>query len=351
LSEKLIVSSSPHIRSDVSVKVIMWNVVLAMLPIFAASVYFFGPRAVWLTLSGILGAVLFEALIQKLSGKRISIDDGSAVITGMLLAFNLPPGVPIWMPFVGGAFGIVFGKMIFGGLGNNPVNPALVGRTFLMASWPVQMTTAWVAPKGGAIPGFPTNIDAITGATPLNVMKVFVGQKIHSVNPAEVEQAKAVLGKLYGAIPNLFFGNVGGVLGETSALLIILGGIYLILRKFADWRIPVAYIGTAALLGWIIGSPEGLFKMNVLFYIFSGGLMLGAFFMATDMVTSPVTPRGRWIFGIGAGILTVAIRKWSGYPEGVCYSILLMNLTVPIIDRHTRPRVFGTEKARAGRKK
>ncbi len=345
MADKYIVSSSPHIRSGVSTPTIMWNVVLALVPAIAGSVYFFGARALWLIIFGIVGAVGAEALFEILTGKKLTITDGSAVITGILLAFNIPPGVPWWMAVVGAAFGIIFGKMVFGGLGNNFINPALLGRAFLMASWPVYMTTKWTVPRGGSIPGFATKLDAITSATPLNVLKVFVGKTLSDPNasPEKIAQAKQVLHQLYSAWPNLFFGNVGGVLGETSALLLLIGFIYLLIRGFVDWRIPVAYIGTAAFLGWIFGSPEGLFHMNILFYIFSGGLMLGALFMATDMVTSPITKAGRWIFGIGCGILTVVIRRWGGYPEGVSYSILLMNLVVPIINRHTVPKKFGAK--------
>ena len=343
LNSKYYVASSPHIRNDVSTKKIMWNVVLALIPALVGATYFFGFRALWLTILGVLSAVITEALVEKLSGKKITIDDGSAVITGILLTFNIPPGVSWWIPVVGAAFAILFGKMIFGGLGNNIVNPALLGRAFLMASWPVQMTTRWLAPRGGSIPGISTNIDAITGATPLGVLKVFVGKTLAnpSATPQQLTQAKHILAQLYSHWTNLFFGNVGGVIGETSAVLLLVGYIYLLIRGFVSWRIPLSYIGTALVLGWIFGSPDGLFKMNVLFYIFSGGLMLGALFMATDMVTSPITPKGRWIFGIGCGILTVIIRRWGGYPEGVSYSILLMNLAVPIINRHTVPKKFG----------
>lgn len=346
MSEKYYVSSSPHISSGVKTQTIMWNVVLALVPALVASVYFFGFRALWLTAIGVIGAVLSEAIVEKLSGKSMTISDGSAVITGILLAFNVPPGVPWWMPLVGSSFGIIFGKMVFGGLGNNILNPALVGRAFLMASWPVEMTTKWLAPRDGSIPGIATNIEAITGATPLGVLKNFVGKTLSdpSATTENIAQAKTVLSQLYSNWTNLLFGNVGGVIGETSAVLLLLGFLYLLIRKFVDWRIPLSYIATTALLGWLFGSPEGMFKMNILFYIFSGGLMLGALFMATDMVTSPITKKGRWIFGIGCGILTVVIRRWGGYPEGVSYSILLMNLTVPIINRHTKPRKFGTKK-------
>ncbi len=344
--DKYFVSSSPHISSATSTKTIMWSVVLALVPALLGSIYFFGVRALWLTLLGVLGALLSEAIVELFSKKALTISDGSAVITGILLAFNIPPGVHWWMPIVGASFGIIFGKMVFGGLGNNPLNPALVGRAFLMASWPVEMTTRWLAPKTGSISSIATKIDAITGATPLGVLKNFVGKTLSdtSASPEKITQAKEILHQLYANWTNLFFGNVGGVIGETSAALLIIGFLYLLVRKFVDWRIPLSYITTAAILGWIFGSPEGMFKMNVLFYIFSGGLMLGALFMATDMVTSPITIKGKWIFGIGCGILTVVIRRWGGYPEGVSYSILLMNLTVPLINRHTKPEKFGSRK-------
>ena len=343
MNGKYYVVSSPHIRTGVSTKQIMWSVVLALVPALAGSVYFFGFRSLLLTILGVAGAVIGEGVVQKLSRKPIMVSDGSAVVTGMLLAFNLPPAVPWWIPIVGGAFAIIFGKMIFGGLGNNIVNPALLGRAFLMASWPVEMTTRWLIPRGGSIPAITTNIDAITGSTPLGVLKNFIGKILSdpAATPEQLNQAKEILTQLYANWTNLLFGNVGGVLGETSAVLLIIGFIFLLIRKFVDWRIPLSYIATVAVLGWLFGSPEGLCKMHIPFYIFSGGLMLGALFMATDMVTSPITTRGRWIFGVGCGILTVVIRRWGGYPEGVSYAILLMNLVVPIINRHTVPKKFG----------
>ncbi len=351
MEEKFVLSSSPHIGSGVSTKTIMWSVVVALVPALVGAIYFFGLHALWLSILGILGAVATEAIYQLLCKQKITIDDGSAVITGLLLAFNLPPGVPWWMPVVGSAFGIIFAKQVFGGLGNNPVNPALAGRAFLMAAWPIHMTTKWLAPNGGSIPGISTNIDAITGSTPLNVLKVYVGKilKDPQSTTEQISRAKIILEQLYGSSANLFFGNVGGCIGETSAALLLLGFIYLLARKFVDWRIPLAYIGSVAILGWFVGSPEGFFKMNIAFYIFSGGLMLGALFMATDYVTSPLTAKGRWIFGIGCGILTVLIRRWGGYPEGVCYSILIMNLAVPIINRHTIPKIFGARKETGGK--
>ncbi len=360
MDSKFFVSSSPHIRSDVSTKTIMWSVVLALCPALVGAIYFYGFKALILTIIGIIGAVAGEALIQKFAKKPITITDGSAVITGMLVTFNVPPDVPYWMPFVGSLFGIIFGKMVFGGLGNNIVNPALLGRAFLMASWPVEMTTKWLAPRGGNICGFAPNTpyEAVTSATPLGVLKTHAGKafadaaavlsdtlatpdQITMANE-KITYAKGLVEQLYSHWFDMFIGNIGGVVGETSALLLLVGFIFLLVRGFVDWRIPVAFIGTAALFGFFAGDPSGeFFSMNVLFYIFSGGLILGALFMATDMVTTPITPLGRWIFGIGCGLLTFIIRRWGGYPEGVSYSILLMNLTVPLINRHTAPKKFG----------
>lgn len=341
---KLIVSSSPHLMAKHTTTKIMWNVVLALLPAWAFGVYYFGPRALWLTLVGIAAAMATEAAIQAVRRLPITVTDGSAVITGMLVAFNVPPGVPWWMVVIGSAIGIAIGKQAFGGLGYNPLNPALVGRAFLMASWPVQMTTAWIAPRGGSLSGA-VGLDAVTSATPLTVLKLSRSTILDtSALPEKVEQAKQAVEAVYNAWPNLMFGNIGGVIGETCAIAILIGGLYLIIRGFADWRIPLSFVVGVALLGWVFGGVKGLFTGHVLFQIFSGGLFLGAFFMATDMVTTPITKKGRWIFGIGCAVLTVFIRRWGGYPEGVSYSILIMNIFAPVIDRHTRPRVFGSSK-------
>jgi electron transport complex protein RnfD len=260
------------------------------------------------------------------------------------LAFNVPPGVPWWMVVVGSFIAIAIAKQVFGGLGFNPMNPALVGRAFLMASWPVAMTTAWLAPRGGTLSGA-VGLDVLTSATPLNVLKLSRKIILDPLGaPDKIAQAKQAVAAVYHAWPNMMWGNIGGVIGETSAIAILIGGLYLIIRGFADWRIPTAYIGAVAFFGWIFGGVSGLFTGNVLFQIFGGGVFLGAFFMATDMVTSPITKPGRWIFGLGGGFIAVIIRRWGGYPEGVCYSILLMNLLVPIIDRYTMPKIFGAVK-------
>ncbi len=342
MGRSLVVSPAPHIRDDVNVEKVMYGVVLALVPAGVGAVYFFGLRALMVIVVSTLAAVATEAACQKAIGRKITALDGSAIITGMLLAFNLPPGVPYWLPIIGSVFAIGIGKIPFGGLGYNPLNPALVGRAFLMASWPVYMTAKWAAPSRGTMSG----ISGVTGATPLGVFKsAYTTLSAAGATRQEVALATQHLKALYSAssLKNLFFGNVGGCLGETSFLLLLLGAIYLLAKRIICWRIPVSYIGTVALITWIIGG-RGMFDGHPLFHILSGGLALGAFFMATDMVTSPVTPKGKIIFGIGCGVLTSIIRLKGGYPEGVSYSILLMNITVPLIDRYTRPVKFGQVK-------
>ncbi len=329
----LTVTASPHIRSGLNVRRIMWAVVIAMLPAFAGSVWFFGWRALMLVGLSVASAIAFDALSQKLFGRKVTITDGSAVITGMLLAFNLPPGVPWWIPVVGSAFAVIVVKQFFGGLGHNFVNPALAARAFLMVSWPGLMTAKWLVPRGGTLSG----LDAITTATPLAILK----------NAPEIVGEAGAAGLLAQAqswpvVGKLFFGQVGGCLGETSALLLIAGGLFLILRRrIIDWRIPAGYIGTVIVLILVLPGPKHDLLPYVAYHVFGGGLMLGAFFMATDYVTSPITGKGRWIFAVGCGVLTVLIRLWGGYPEGVSYSILLMNVATPVIDRFTKPRLFG----------
>lgn len=338
MAENYVVSSSPHIKSAHTTSAIMWNVVLALIPAWAFGIYYFGQRALWLTLLAVISAVATEALIQAFRKVPITITDGSAVITGMLLAFNLPPGVPWWLVVVGSFVGISIGKQVFGGLGYNPLNPALVGRAFLMASWPVHMTTDWIRPRGGSLSG----VEAITTATPLNAFKLARKTLLDPESATEkIQQAQKTIESLYGGWQNFFFGNIGGCIGEVAAIAILIGGLYLIIRGFADWRIPLGYIGGIALFGWLFNGASGFASGNILFSIFTGGVFLGAFFMATDMVTSPITKSGRWIFGLGGALIATFIRRWGGYPEGVCYSILIMNILTPIIDRHTKPKVFG----------
>jgi len=339
MEERLSLSASPHIRDDVSISRVMWTVNIALLPPLIGSLWFFGLRALWLEAVSILAAVGTEALLQKLMKRPLAIYDGSAVITGILLALNLPPGVPLWVPAVGSAFAIGIGKQVFGGLGFNPLNPALLGRAFLTASWPVHMTTDWLPTRYGTMSGF----DTVTKATPLKVYQLardcLSSEQV--VTPEQLSQAKATLTHLSQAYKNLLCGNVGGSLGETSFLLLFVGAFLLFIKGYIGWRIPVSFIGTVALGAWIFGGTERLFTGDPLFHILAGGLALGAFFMATDMVTSPVTPKGKLTFGVGCGVITLLIRLVGGYPEGVSYSILLMNLIVPLLDRYTKPRRLG----------
>jgi len=329
-------SASPHIRDKTDVKKIMYSVIAALLPAAAGAVYFFGLRALWLIVLSVVTCIATEGIIQKISGKPLTILDGSAIITGILLAFNLPVGVPWWIPVIGCFFAISVGKMTFGGLGYNPMNPALLGRVFLLISWPVEMTT-WHKPVGFS------GIDAETVATPLAILKEN-SKIILNRDSSTIEvfnEAVSKMAELSDSYIDLFIGRVPGCIGETSVLLLLVGATFLMYKRYIGWRIPFSYIGTVALLTWIFGGYEGFFSGPWLFHIISGGLVLGAFFMATDMVTSPITFKGRIIFGIGCGVLTSIIRLWGGYPEGVSFSILLMNLTVPLIDRYTRPKIFG----------
>lgn len=307
----LIVSSSPHLHNGNSVAKAMRDVLIALIPALIASLYFFGWAAAKVIITCILAAVLSEAVAQKIMKREVTIDDGSAVVTGLLLAFCLPSTLPLWMAAIGAVVAIIIGKQMFGGLGNNIFNPALIGRAVLLASWPVAMTS-WVAP-----------LDGVTTATPLGMLK------------------QGVIAEQLPSLWNLFIGNVGGSLGETSAVALILGGIYLLYKGHIDWRIPFSYLGTVFVFTLIVGFVIGEGLWYPLFHLLSGGLFLGAFFMATDWVTSPITKKGKIIFGIGCGLLTVIIRLMGGYPEGVCYSILLMNMITPLIDRYTKARVFG----------
>ena len=323
--ERLLLTASPHLKSPDSTPKIMWNVVGSLVPIIAVAIYYFGPSALLVMLAAIVGALGVEWLF----GKKESLWDGSAAITGVLLGLCLPAGFPLWMAFIGGAFGIAFGKLVFGGLGQNPFNPALVGRAFLQAAFPTAITTwpstqmEWGAWKGAnfAAPLLTGEApDAVTAATPLGLWK-FDGE----------------LTDLFG----LMVGNTGGSLGETAGVLILLCGGYLALRRYLNWRIPAGIFLTVFLFSEILYLINGEFFPPPFFMIFSGGLMLGAMYMATDMVTSPVTNLGSWIFAAGIGVLVVLIRVWGGLPEGVMYAILFMNAFVPFINRATQPRVFG----------
>lgn len=332
------VSTGPHIRAQESVQSIMFWVAMALIPALAASVYFFGPRALIATALATLAAVGTEWAITALTKSPRSISDLSAVVTGMLVAFNVPPEIPLWMPMLGSAFAIGVAKMTFGGLGNNFINPALAGRAFLMASYPAAMTT-FSAPRTGSISGLSSTLDGISAATPLTLIKQT--GILDQLQPLDLQEA----------LPNLFWGNIGGCIGETSVAALLLGAVLLWYKHIIGFRIPLFYIGTVFMLFWLFhGTDSGLFSTDAItipvFHVLSGGLMLGALFMATDMTTSPVTGWGKVLFAIGCGVLTFAIRRFGGYPEGVSYSILLMNLVVPLLDRYTRPTLYGAKKKR-----
>jgi electron transport complex protein RnfD len=313
MKDRLIVSVSPHLHKGESVSRIMWMVVLSLIPAGLVGVFIFGASALWVIILGVVSALMTEGILQLLTKRKVIILDGSAFLTGLLLAYNLPPKVPFWLPIVGAFFAIAIGKKVFGGLGQNIFNPALVGRVFLMASWPRYMTAFTQ----------PLNYDAITSATPLALVKE--GKLLENISYLD-----------------LFLGRRGGCIGEVCILALLLGAFLLFLRGYISWHIPLTYIFTVGIFTYIFGQ-KGLFSGDGLFHIISGGLILGAFFMATDYVTSPLTRKGQVIFGIGCGLLTAIIRLWGGYPEGVSYAILMMNAATPIIDRYTKTRIYGTK--------
>jgi len=326
-NSKFIVSSTPHIRSKDSTNTIMRDVLIALTPASLMGIWAFGFKALLIIAISIASCILFEALFQKITKQKITISDLSAAVTGLLLAMNLPVESPFWLPIVGGFFAIVIAKQLFGGIGQNFINPALAARAFLLASYPTDMTN-FTAPEGltSLLGATSPIIDSSSYATPLAVVK-----SAAAAGNDFVPQSNDIL--------NALFGNVGGCIGETCAIALILGGLYLLVKRIISWRIPATYIATVFILTWAFG--------RVPYYeIFTGGLMLGAFFMATDYSSSPVTPVGQIIMGIGCGILTSIIRVYGGYPEGVSYSILIMNLAVPLIDRYTKPKVFGGGKAK-----
>lgn len=316
IMENVRLSSSPHILSSNSVTKIMTDVMLALLPATIAGCIFFGWNAFLVVVLSTASAVLTEWLIQLLTKKKTTIGDMSAAVTGLLLGLNLPPSVPFWVPIIGSAFAVAVAKQVFGGLGHNFINPALAARAMLQISWPSLMT-AWTNPF---------TLDAVSSGTPLALIK----------NGAEAASSGAPLPSYL----NLFLGNTAGSIGETCALALLIGGVYLMIRKVISWRIPVVYIATVALFTFIAG-PRGLFTGDALYHILAGGLFIGAFFMATDYVTSPVSPVAQIIFALGCGVLTSVIRLFGGYPEGVCYSILIMNLAAPLLERAFKKRIYG----------
>jgi electron transport complex protein RnfD len=327
--EKLLhISPSPHIAGEYTVQKIMYGVMLALLPAFAASVYFFGISAIVVTATAVVSCVAFEYLIQKyLSKGSPTILNGSAALTGVLLAFNVPSNLPILLIVIGSLVAIGIGKMSFGGLGQNPFNPALVGRVFLLISFPVQMTS-WPLPMGFQTKYF----DAITGATPLALVKEGIknGQALFSIENIPSHM-------------NLFYGAMGGSIGEICALALILGFAFMLYRKIITWHIPVFLIATIFAFTGIMHLTNPEKYADPLFHILSGGVMLGAIFMATDMVTSPMTHKGMAIFAIGIGLITVIIRLFGAYPEGISFAILIMNAFVPLLNKWTKPTRFGEE--------
>lgn len=305
-----VVSGTPHVRSKESIQSIMRDVIIALVPATAAGIYYFGISALILIIAAIASSVIFEALCQKIMKKPVTVSDLSAVVTGLLLAMNLPAAAPVWVAVVGSAFAIIFGKQLFGGLGQNFINPALAGRAFLLASYPTEMTT-WSVPNGLEV------ADAATYATPLAQLKA---------------------GHLDASLGELMLGQCGGTIGETCAIALIIGGVYLLYKHVISWKIPVIYIATVAILFGVVGRHGMRMPLQE---IMAGGVMLGGIFMATDYASSPVTPKGQIIFAVGAGLITYLIRTFGGYPEGVSYSILIMNCCVPLIERFTEPTIFG----------
>ncbi len=318
---KVVVTSSPHIKSDEDTRSIMLDVVIALIPALAVAIFTFGMRSLVLTLVGVISCVLFEYAYNKAMHQKATIGDMSAVVTGILLVYNIPPSSPLWMAVLGSFFAIIITKMLFGGLGKNFMNPALAGRAFLMASWPGLMTT-WAQP-GSKMPLFGTvNTDAISGATPLASLK-------NGILPEGT------------TLLDMLLGQTGGVIGEVSELALLVGGAYLLYRKVITINIPGAYLLTVAVLTFLFPMGDVPRLEWMLAQLLSGGVMLGAIFMATDYATSPVTPKGQIIFGVGCGLLTVFIRYFGGMSEGVSYSILLMNSAVWLIDMKAQPRKFG----------
>jgi len=329
MNKILNVSPSPHQQSPETTRKLMYGVVIALIPALAASIYYFGMGAVIVTLTSVLSCVAVEYLIQRFILKvKPSISDGSAVVTGLLLAFNVPSNLPVHIIVIGAIIAIGVAKMTFGGLGNNPFNPALVGRVFLLISFPVQMTS-WPVPTG-----FKTGYtDAVTGATPLGLL---------SEGVKNGEAVSAIMEKIPSHM-QMFYGRMGGSMGEVAAAALIIGGIYLIWKKIITWHIPVSIMVTVALFTGILWMADPAKFADPLFHLLTGGLMLGAIYMATDYVTSPMTHKGMIIYGIGIGVITVFIRTWGAYPEGVSFAVLIMNAFVPLLNMYIKPRRFGKE--------
>ena len=324
---KVVVTSSPHIKADDDTRSLMLDVLIALVPALAVAVYTFGARALIHVVIAMVASLVFETIYNKIVHHPNTVGDLSCLVTGVLIAFNIPVAAPLWLSAFGALFGIIVVKMLFGGIGKNFVNPALAGRAFLLGSYASVMTT-WVDPAANKTPLFGGTVDVVTTATPLAMMK-----------SGDLEALSQY------SIMDMFLGKIPGSLGEVSALLLIVGGLYLIIRKVINWQTPVAYIATVAVLTFLFPRYGASGLEWMLYSIFGGGLMLGAFFMATDYATSPVTKKGQLIFGIGCGPFTVFIRYFGSYSEGVCYSIMIMNLCVALIDKFTKPARFGVVKS------
>ena len=329
MSNLLNVSPSPHTHGKESTQKLMFNVVLALIPALFTSIFYFGVGAIIVTATSVISCLIFEYLIQRFILKKpVSITDGSAIVTGILLAFNLPSNIPVLIVIIGSFVSIAVAKMTFGGLGNNPFNPALVGRVFMLISFPVQMTS-WPVPAGFAT-GY---TDAVTGATPLAIIK----EGLKNGEP---------LSQLMDKIPTpaqMFLGDMGGSMGEVAAIALLIGFVYLLYKKVITWHVPVSVVGSIAIFTailWLV-NPEQ--NANPMFHILAGGVLLGAIFMATDYVTSPMVPKSMIIYGCGIGIITVIIRVFGAYPEGVSFAILIMNAFVPLINAYIKPKRFGEE--------
>jgi electron transport complex protein RnfD len=329
MNNQLNVSLSPHIHGRESTQKLMFGVVIALIPTVIASVIFFGAGAIITTATAVISCVAVEYLIQRfVLRKPISITDGSALVTGLLLALNLPSNIPMYMVVIGSIVAIGVAKMTFGGLGNNPFNPALVGRVFMLISFPSQMTT-WPTPAGFAT-GY---IDAVTGATPLAIIKEGIknGESLSALMEKIPSTAELILGKL------------GGSIGEVSALALLIGFVYLLYKKIITWHIPVSVVGSLALFTFILRISNPDVYACPVFHILAGGVLLGAIFMATDYATSPMNRKAMIIYGCGIGILTAIIRTWGAYPEGVSFAILIMNAFVPLLNAYIKPKRFGEE--------
>ncbi|MBF0557922.1 MAG: RnfABCDGE type electron transport complex subunit D [Nitrospirae bacterium] len=324
---QITVSVSPHIKSEETTSRIMWSVSASLLPAAAMGVYFFGPKAALNLALCIISALLSEYAFQKMLNRKITVNDGSAFLTGLLLGMNLPASVPVYIPIIGSFVAIMITKQLFGGLGFNVFNPALIGRAFLLISFP-KLMTIWTEPTAAFV-----RLDAKTTATPLGILK-----------EEGVSKLMEVFGDKINLYTQLFVGHRAGSIGETSVIALLLGAAFLLYRGYISWEIPVSFLGTAALLAWVFGTKGALFAGDPLVHLLSGGMVLGAFFMATDYVTCPSIKKGQILFGIGCGFLTMLIRLKGGYPEGVMFAILIMNCFSPLIDRGFRTKVFGARK-------